>query len=782
MDKMLISRLESLLRQAEMLLSETDTSPSSPQIDEVYNTICDLVLDDDVVHGMWHEPILSQLNKLFTTKPPSAKTFGHLVEGLRQRGLEVSRVNDLFSSVLNRKASVEEVCGAMSSISSTDQTLRSRLIVSGSLDKIRASDEPPSAKINAFLESLKDDLGVNLLENEIVQGCLRSLEQREGIGRVNALLVRPGHELSLLIPLELALQQGNGQVRCTVPADKEFLGALSRAQSALYQGHYLPKSVDVLCCLAETDSEYVGSSMALAAAAGMYAAGRKLVIDPYTTFTGDVVLEQGEWRVKSVHGLAQKISAARLNGCRRVFIPKENLCDVPASGQSDLMIVGVENVLEVLFELQSSPQPSRDESVQSKKANVLMAYCQASGRPLSEPRLIQSGMQFRIAPLNTPELSLTIYDTGTHVPKESNDPSYQLLLKELAALDQKAVAIQEVNKTYNIQDQPLQAKFRLSLEELQPEERRNEQHCEYSFKFHRGHERLVVKQYNNGKFQIQGSAGELFRTILERIVPLYKLHYPTSNLSVEGELGLTEKAASSASVPGGCTKGVPAIPLPHIGTDESGKGDYFGPLVVAGVLVDTETQAELDALGVKDSKLLSDKRCRELASQIRRVCGPRCEEVEIPPERYNQRYAEFQQEGQNLNHLLAWGHARAIESLLERRSCSHAVADQFGDEKYILSRLMQKGRSLDLKQLTKGERYTAVAAASILARDRFLARMDKLSKEYGVDLPKGASAAVVNAGRELVGRKGAEELRKVAKLHHKTTEKILKMNGDGSHG
>jgi ribonuclease HIII len=508
---------------------------------------------------------------------------------------------------------------------------------------------------------------------------------------------------------------------------------------------------------------------------------RHLGIDPYTAFTGDVVLEHGEWKVKSVHGLAQKISAAQLNGCRRVFIPKENLRDLQTGDLGRLMIVPVDNVLEVLFELQASPQPSQGDSLQAKKIYILMAYCQASGWHLSEPRLIQNGVQFRVAPLNITELPVTIYTTGTHVPQEHPHKDYQLLLNDLAALDQKSTPIRSVNKTYNIKDQVLRGKIKASLEDLQPLEKRSEQYCEYSFKFDRGQERLVLKQYSNGNFQIQGSAGELLRTVLDRVVPLYMLHYPKALLTVEGELAVAGNVATPQARSTGSALEVPTIPLPHIGTDESGKGDYFGPMVVAGVLVDEETKAKLEALGVKDSKLLSDKRCRELAAQIRNVCGARFVEVEIPPDSYNRLYEEFRKEGQNLNHLLAWGHARAIESLLERFPCSHAVADQFGDEKYILSRLMEKGRKLNLRQLTKGERYIAVAAASILARDRFLMRMDKLSQDYGIELPKGAASIVISAGRDIISRKGPEELRKAAKLHHKTTEKILKPEGEGGH-
>jgi ribonuclease HIII len=101
------------------------------------------------------------------------------------------------------------------------------------------------------------------------------------------------------------------------------------------------------------------------------------------------------------------------------------------------------------------------------------------------------------------------------------------------------------------------------------------------------------------------------------------------------------------------------------------------------------------------------------------------------------------------------------------------VADQFGDEHYIRSKLMEKGKQIELIQMTKGERDLAVAAASILARDRFLSRLEKLGQECGVNLPKGASEAVITVAKRIVGIKGSEELRRVAKLHHKTTQKIM---------
>jgi ribonuclease HIII len=197
-------------------------------------------------------------------------------------------------------------------------------------------------------------------------------------------------------------------------------------------------------------------------------------------------------------------------------------------------------------------------------------------------------------------------------------------------------------------------------------------------------------------------------------------------------------------------------------------------MVVAGVWLDEFAAARLEAAGVRDSKLLSDHRCQDLAAEIRIVCNGKSVEVEMPPERYNELYDQFKKERKNLNHLLAWGHARAIESLLEKNPCSYAVADQFGNERFILYKLMEKGKKLRLIQTHRAERYIAVAAASILARDRFLSRMERLSREYGIVLPKGASDLVIQPALDIIKKRGVDELKKVAKLHHKTTQKILK--------
>ncbi len=205
----------------------------------------------------------------------------------------------------------------------------------------------------------------------------------------------------------------------------------------------------------------------------------------------------------------------------------------------------------------------------------------------------------------------------------------------------------------------------------------------------------------------------------------------------------------------------------HIGTDESGKGDYFGPLVIAGVFIPDGQEAVLVELGVKDSKTISDGRVRELAEVIKK--GYKHSVVVIGPEKYNELYGKLR----NLNRILAWGHSRAIENILEEVRCLQAVTDQFGDKTYVLNALMKKGKRIELIQKPKAEQDLAVAAASILARAEFLKRLYFLGQELGVELPKGSSPLAEEAALKLVHLQGIEILDKVAKKHFKLTGRII---------
>jgi len=207
--------------------------------------------------------------------------------------------------------------------------------------------------------------------------------------------------------------------------------------------------------------------------------------------------------------------------------------------------------------------------------------------------------------------------------------------------------------------------------------------------------------------------------------------------------------------------------LNRIGIDESGKGDYFGPLVIAAVFVTPVLEQDLALMQVRDSKKISDERILEMAPDIRLLCPHSL--VAIGPQRYNELYAKIK----NLNRLLAWGHARGLENLLQQVECDLAIADQFGDERLILNALQEKGKQIRLVQRTKAESDLAVAAASILARAEFLQRLDRLSQELNTTLPKGASPAVELAGRMVVKKYGRDRLGTVAKLHFKTTKQVL---------
>jgi ribonuclease HIII len=230
-------------------------------------------------------------------------------------------------------------------------------------------------------------------------------------------------------------------------------------------------------------------------------------------------------------------------------------------------------------------------------------------------------------------------------------------------------------------------------------------------------------------------------------------------------------AASSPGVVSSSQEANPEWFEPHFGIDESGKGDVFGPLVIAGAYVDPAIARHWRAAGVQDSKAIgSDTRIRELARLILETPGVATSVVVIGPERYNALYEKFK----NLNRLLAWGHARVIENLLELKpECPRALSDQFANPRLIQNALMEKGRGIQLDQRTKAESDPAVAAASILARAQFVDWLAKQGRVLGVTLPKGASAAVKAAGADLVRRNGADVLSKVAKLHFKTVHEIL---------
>ena len=210
---------------------------------------------------------------------------------------------------------------------------------------------------------------------------------------------------------------------------------------------------------------------------------------------------------------------------------------------------------------------------------------------------------------------------------------------------------------------------------------------------------------------------------------------------------------------------------PHMGVDESGKGDFFGPMVIAAAYVNPDLVERLRDLNVRDSKsITSDKRAQDLADDIRKVLGNNFAVVMIGPRAYNRMYSGMR----NVNRMLAWGHARAIENLLEKvPDCPRAVSDQFGPKRQIEQALMKNGRRIELVQRPKAESDPAVAAASVLARADFTLALKRLGEKYDMPMPKGASQAVQEAAMGLVERHGPESLLETAKCHFRTTDVVL---------
>jgi ribonuclease HIII len=205
---------------------------------------------------------------------------------------------------------------------------------------------------------------------------------------------------------------------------------------------------------------------------------------------------------------------------------------------------------------------------------------------------------------------------------------------------------------------------------------------------------------------------------------------------------------------------------PHIGVDESGKGDFFGPLVIAGAYVDRGIARKLLDAGVVDSKRIgSDATIRALADTIRKSSLGLVEIVLIGPAKYNELYGKFA----NLNRLLGWGHARVIENLLAKKpECLRSLSDQFADGRVITASLLKHGRKIVIEQRPKAESDIAVAAASILAREAFINWLERKSKELGLRLERGVSPSVKENARKLVELNGPGALREVAKVHFRT--------------
>jgi ribonuclease HIII len=244
--------------------------------------------------------------------------------------------------------------------------------------------------------------------------------------------------------------------------------------------------------------------------------------------------------------------------------------------------------------------------------------------------------------------------------------------------------------------------------------------------------------YNSSKFTVQGKN-------IEKVLKI--LNISTQNTDTqkdEYELILT----------------------PHIGTDESGKGDFFGPLVTAGVFVNEKNRKLFEDLGIRDSKTLKDDKIIKMALEIQKNSA--FSVIAISNKKYNELYNKFK----NLNKLLAWSHASVIENILEKTDCKMALSDKFGDESLIKNALKTKGKQIILEQRVRGESDIAVAAASVLARATFVNKMQSMEKFYGLEFSKGCNDTVKSQAKNFISKYGKDRLNEVCKMHFKTYNDI----------
>ena len=211
--------------------------------------------------------------------------------------------------------------------------------------------------------------------------------------------------------------------------------------------------------------------------------------------------------------------------------------------------------------------------------------------------------------------------------------------------------------------------------------------------------------------------------------------------------------------------------LGHIGSDEVGTGDFFGPIIVVAALVRTDQIKQMKELGVNDSKLFKDDEIRVLAKRLIKVLT--FSQLHLNNEKYNQ----LIQEGFNMNKIKAYLHNQALINLKKKINIKNVpiIMDQFTPEpKYYEYLNKQKDVVNKIIFITKAEsKAIAVAAASIIARYSFITKLEEIGKKYGVIIPKGAGSKVDDFAIELIKKIGDKEFSKITKMNFKNLDRII---------
>lgn len=567
---------------------------------------------------------------------------------------------------------------------------------------------------------------------------------------------------------------GSGKVEVINVTDNSISTGANRVVASVRNIIPGSKEYDFRVELEREDIKYSGKSIDLAFCGAIAKKTKGLEIDPYTSFTGCVnSIETGE--IGKVNKINEKLEAASNLGIRRVFIPNDNMDDIKGTFPG-LEIVPVSTILEVFKTLEDRSFLGRISSksdlfnAKVKKLIILLKEEKIIYLP-SKEKSIPGGVQLWFTnyayevPVNLYEKNLKWVPGGSSSPLKKK---IEYICSQVFGESGKGQSPEKSSISLKVTDRKIQSQVQDFFSKSDDVTIEKEKNCLYRAKITKNGSEVYVRQFLSGTLRIDGHQ-DLYAEVLTKI---------------QNIIGISDEVVSEASTPNQKIQTqietVRSIDLGSqwIGTDESGKGDYYGPLVGAAVLIDLKTGNILEELGIKDSKMISDKRVHELAAEIMQVCGEKAQVIPISPEKYNELYYQFTKEGKNLNTLLAWAHTRGIENIIERYGVEDitVIVDKFADESYIQSKLLEGGRKakLIIVQLPKAEANIAVAAASVLARSEFLRRLDNLSIKYRLQFPKGASdPKVVDIGKKVIQNFGEDELRKIAKLHFKTTKKII---------
>ncbi len=611
--------------------------------------------------------------------------------------------------------------------------------------RARAARRPDAAK------ALLDALGWERLPDGVGQelkGVVQALIDTADEYVARALLVTPDGE-GLVLGVKVYGKPGSG-VKGLDTIQPEMAKQAEIALSQYAQEQEIDWSL-------EWPLSFEGSSIGLALALGGLVACRNVPSDPLLAATGEVD-ESG--RIKGVDGIEAKLRATRDAGIQRVLLPEENREEAEAmSPEGGPELLYVSRVDQIRSRLNEAGAKS-DFSLGGRTA-FLKATMRSAGLDVLEDREIDHGRQFKVADAQSTAV-VQIFDgaKGTIHVQGSEGSSRQLAQQLVEQVCGSPADRARDSRKWKVaalaRREALEKALLTAGAQAQDAKGQSEQ---WRYLLGRPGSKAQLTQWTNGTLMLQGEGGA-FDESLE---------------IVEGEL---EGLANVQTAPKPKEPDLSSLSrdVPWAGTDESGKGDYFGPLVSAAVFVDASLAAQLEAIGVRDSKKLSDARVHKMAPEIRRLLGNRFDLTPINPSRFNPFYREMKAEGKNMNTLLAWGHARSIEDLIGKgMRPRYVIVDKFADARYMEQKLLADTREagIELVQVTKAEADVAVAAASILAREAFLNWLDRTSATLGIRLPKGANDSVKEAARQIVATKGQEALGDYAKLFFKTTKEVL---------